>query len=454
MDFKELFEKYQTLLTENKNLREEIKNQREEIKSLKAQLGIEESQGNPDDIFEHKPEPEISEQNHSAQVLDPSVNNGSDSVEKIKLFMSLFRGRDDVYAERWENSKKGTSGYAPACANEWKPGICQKSKTKCVDCKHKDYFVLDEKVIDAHLRGKDLRSNDFRGQDKFIAGIYPMYLDETCYFLAIDFDDGEWQKDVTTLREVCSEFKIPITVERSRSGNGAHMWFFFESPIAASLARKFGSALLTYAMSKRHEITFKSYDRFFPNQDTMPKGGLGHLIALPLQKAARKDNNSVFIDEHFQPFDDQWAFLASIQKLPEDDIEILISKLCQGNELGVLKKDEEEAQKPWETSRIKLLKDDFPQCIEIVKANMLFIPKLSISQRALNHLKRLAAFKNPEFYKAQAMRMPTFDKPRIISCAEETAEYLCLPRGCEADLKAVFEGLGIEVCWIDKTNCD
>jgi hypothetical protein len=130
MDFKELFEKYQTLLTENKNLREEIKNQREEIKSLKAQLGIEESQGNPDDIFEHKPEPEISEQNHSAQVLDPSVNNGSDSVEKIKLFMSLFRGRDDVYAERWENSKKGTSGYAPACANEWKPGICQKSKTK------------------------------------------------------------------------------------------------------------------------------------------------------------------------------------------------------------------------------------------------------------------------------------------------------------------------------------
>lgn len=177
------------------------------------------------------------------------------------------------------------------------------------------------------------------------------------------------------------------------------------------------------------------------------------MIALPLQKAARKNNNSVFIDDHFQPYDDQWAFLSSIRKLSEDDIEILITKLCQGNELGVLKKDEEEAQKPWETSRIKLLKDDFPQDIEIVKANMLFVPKAGISQKALNYFKRLAAFKNPEFYKAQAMRMPTFDKPRIISCSDETTEYLCLPRGCEEDLKAVFEELETEVCWIDKTSC-
>ena len=250
MDFKELFEKYQALLIENKSLREEIK-------SLRAQYDIGKSQGNGDDISEHKPEPEISEQNHSAQISNSSVNNESDSSEKIKLFMLLFRGRDDVYAKRWENPKKGTSGYAPVCANEWKPGICQKSKTKCADCKYKDYLVIDEKVIDAHLRGKDLRSNDFQGQDKFVAGIYPMCLDETCYFLAIDFDDEGWQNDVITLRKVCSEFKIPISVERSRSGKGAHVWFFFEGPIAASLARKLGSAMLTYAMSKRHEIKFK-----------------------------------------------------------------------------------------------------------------------------------------------------------------------------------------------------
>ena len=213
--------------------------------------------------------------------------------------MSLFKGRDDVYAKRWENQKKGTSGYSPFCLNEWKPGLCAKPKATCTDCTHKEYAVLDEKVIDDHLRGRD----------NFVAGIYPLCLDETCYFLAIDFDDGEWQKDISVLREVCSEFNIPIAVERSRSGKGAHAWFFFENPISAALARKFGSALLTYSMSKRHEITFKSYDRFFPNQDIMPKGGLGNLIALPLQKAARNNNNSVFIDDNFEPFNDQWAFL-------------------------------------------------------------------------------------------------------------------------------------------------
>ncbi|MDD5603902.1 MAG: hypothetical protein PHG48_07525 [Eubacteriales bacterium] len=427
MDFEELFRRYQILMSENKNLRNEVENLREEVKSLKAQFDIIQSRNTSDETPEDEPQPVIFTQESVSQGLCPDINNNSDPMAKISLFMSLFRGREDVYARRWENPKKGTSGYAPACANEWRPGICQKAKTKCADCTHKDYLFLDEKVIDAHLRGKDLCSNGPRDQNKFIVGIYPMCLNETCYFLAIDFDAEGWQKDISTLREVCSEHKIPISVERSRSGNGAHMWFFFESPIAASLARKLGSVLLTYAMSKRHEITFKSYDRFFPNQDIMPKGGLGNLIALPLQKAARKDGNSVFIDEHFQPFDDQWAFLASIRKLSEDDVEMLISKLCQDNELGVLKTDEEETQKPWEKSRSKLSKDDFQKSIDIVKANMLFISKIGISQGALNHLKRLAAFKNPEFNRAQAMRMPTFDKPRIISCAEETAEYLCLP---------------------------
>ena len=433
ISFNELFEKYQGLVIENSTLKEEIR-------FLKAQLGIVGARIATDEISEDGSKPEIIAQQTGAEVLSPGISKNADEKEKIRLFMSLFKGRDDVYARRWENNKKGTSGYSPYCLNEWKTGLCAKPKRTCAGCTHRAYAVLDDKVIDDHLRGK------------IVAGIYPMLPDETCWFLAIDFDDGEWQKDIAVLRDVCAEFAIPVSIERSRSGNGSHAWLFFERPIAASLARKLGTSLLTYAMQNRHEITFKSYDRFFPNQDTMPKGGLGNLIALPLQKEARKAKNSEFIDVNFEPYPDQWAFLGTIQRLCEEDVITLTSKLGHGNELGALKTDEEEAQKPWETTKVKLLKTDFPREIEIVKANMLFVPKAGISQRALNHLKRLAAFKNPEFYKNQAMRMPTYGKPRIICCAEETAEYLCLPRGCEQDLREVFAEQGMDVNCLDKTN--
>lgn len=419
MDCQELAEKYQALLAENNNLRAENKR-------LKIQLGI---------IEQRAVIPEKSSEN----IFTSIINQNSKSKDKINLFMSLFRGREDVYAKRWQN-KEGKSGYTPVCLNEWESGLCGKPKVKCSECTHKFYGVLDENIIEEHLKGN------------IIAGIYPMCLDETCYFLSIDFDDESWQKDISALRDVCKEFDIPAAIERSRSGNGAHVWFFFAKQISAALARKFGTALLTYSMTKRHEITFKSYDRFFPNQDTMPKGGLGNLIALPLQMNARKNGNSVFVDENFEPYADQWEFLGMIKKLPEDKVETLIATLCHGNELGSLKKDDEEVQQPWESNNVKLLKHDFPKKVKLIKANMIYILKAGSSQRGLNALKRLAAFKNPMFFKAQAMRMPTFNKPRIISCSDETEEYLCLPRGCEADVKSLFNEFRVDMDWIEKTN--
>jgi hypothetical protein len=443
MDFKALQEKYEQLLLENNGLREEIKR-------LRTELGMdtihEDSQAsNKVSEYLAASDSELFDRHIETKPSAPAeaIDKLSDASAKIRLFQSLFKGRDEVYAKRWENKAKGTAGYSPACGNEWKPGICQKPKIKCSTCKHQDFLPLDDVVVDGHLRGRQ----------NLVVGLYPLLSNETCWFLAIDFDDDGWQKDVTTLREVCYLFGVSVAIERSRSGNGAHAWFFFDNPIAASLARKFGSALLTYAMNKRHELTFKSYDRFFPNQDTMPKGGFGNLIALPLQKAARRNNNSVFIDGHFHPIEDQWAFLSSIQRLSEKNLEELTLKLCHGNELGTLKADDEEATKPWgSTKKLEVNKNDFPEKVEVVKANMLFIPKTGFSSRALNHLKRLAAFKNPEFYKAQAMRFPTFDKPRIISCSNETTEYLCLPRGCETDVKTLFEEMKMIVLWTDKTN--
>ena len=433
MDFEELFDKYQKLLAENKTLKTE--NEAVKVRlGLNGKIESEQVKSSTSNF----PLELVSQEYHHHEAHQ-ELKNLTDPSEKINLFMSLFKGREDVYAKRWQN-KNGRSGYTPVCRNEWKSSLCRKPAVKCFDCPHKAYDVLDEKVIEAHLRGS------------IIAGIYPMCQNDTCYFLAIDFDDDGWQKDISTLREVCFAFDVPIVIERSRSGSGAHAWFFFDNRIPANLARKFGSALLTYSMGRRHEITFKSYDRFFPSQDTMPKGGFGNLIALPLQKSAREQSNSIFIDENFIPYVDQWEFLTKIRKLSEDEISALIPRLCRGNEMGVLKEVDEELVKPWEKDQLKWSKTDFPKEVKLVKANMIYIEKSGISQKALNVLKRLASFKNPEFYKAQAMRMPTYNKPRIISCADETPAYLCLPRGCESDIIGVLAEAGVEAAWADKTN--
>ncbi|MBN1613219.1 MAG: DEAD/DEAH box helicase family protein [Deltaproteobacteria bacterium] len=428
----ELLEKYQALLADNLALREE-----NEI--LKARLGITDP-----------PSPDLRQDDgmqlpraFAAAGLpgknpQPVISEQPDPAEKIRLFMSLFKGREDVYAKRWQN-REGRAGYAPVCRNEWKSGLCRKPAVKCFDCRHQSYGVLDEKVIEAHLRGS------------IVVGLYPLRQDETCRLLAIDFDDDGWKGDCAALREICVAFGVPLALERSRSGNGAHAWFFFEDALPASLARRFGSALLTCAMSRRHELPFKSYDRFFPSQDTLPKGGFGNLIALPLQKAAREEGNSVFLDENFNPYEDQWGFLANVGRLSEEDMAGLIPRLSPGNELGALRKDDEEAERPWETERIRWSGNDFPQEVRIVKANMLYIEKTGIPQRGLNALKRLAAFRNPEFYKAQALRLPTYDKPRIISCSEETPAYLCLPRGCEADVAGLLGEAGVRAVWSDHT---
>jgi len=431
---KDLQTKYQLLLAENRLLKEELN-------AFKAGLGVTGLQQQEEPCHSREPK-NIVLQHSATESPSTNISNRSETAEKIRLFMSLFKGRDDVYAKRWDSKKKGTAGYSPVCLNEWKQGVCDKPKVACSTCVNKLYAPMEAAVVDNHLRGI------------LVAGIYPMLRDETCWFLAIDFDDGDWQKDISTLQDVCMTYGISIVVERSRSGNGGHVWFFFEAPLSATLARKFGTSLLTHATNERHEITFKSYDRFFPNQDTMPKGGLGNLIALPLQKEARLAGNSVFVDRNFEAYPDQWAFLGTIQKLSADDVLALTAQLSPGSELGVVKLDEEEVQKPWEAHRVvELQRSDFPREVEIVKANMLYLPKNGISQRALNRLKRLAVFKNPEFFKHQAMRISTYGMDRIICCADDSADYLCLPRGCEEEMKALLAQQGVSFTCMDKTNC-
>ena len=368
----------------------------------------------------------------------PQITWKSTPQEKIALFRSLFRGREDVYALRYENPKNGKNGYTPVCENKWKPGICDMQKTKCPKCKYRRFAPLTDDAVFRHLSGKDALCRD-------VIGIYPMQPDETTCFLAIDFDDGDWQKDISAVRDVCRSNNIPCVAERSRSGEGGHLWVFFDTPIPAAKARKLGSGLLTEAMKSRHEIKFDSYDRMFPNQDTMPVGGFGNLIALPLQKQAVKRGNSVFVDEYFMSYHDQWAFLSGVQKMCEADVDTAIEVLCHQSELGELyQENPEKTAEPW-----KLIPQDetysLPDTLRIVLANMLYIPKSDLPQNVLNKTKRLACFKNPDFYKAQAMRMPTYGKPRIINLSSEDEKYLMLPRGCQESLTIFLSEHGCKV---------
>ncbi|MBL7178848.1 MAG: DEAD/DEAH box helicase family protein [Desulfobacterales bacterium] len=387
-------------------------------------------------------------------IYKPAIANSSSEEDKIALFRSLFRGREDIFPKRFESLRSAKSGYQPACRNEWIRGICKKPKVKCNECENRDFLPVTDEVIKSHLLGVDLQNKSKRN---FTIGIYPLLLDETCWFLAIDFDKESWIKDVSAFLDTCEYYKVPASLERSRSGNGGHIWIFFSEPIQAQLARKLGSFLITETMEHRPEIGFESYDRFFPSQDTMPQGGFGSLIALPLQKAPKEKGNSLFVNKKFVPYPDQWAYLSSIKRMSCAEVEKIVEKATeQGRILGVkMVASVEENILPWlePPSRLQKetpIKGPLPEKIKLVWGNQIYIEKESLTPSLKNRLIRLAAFQNPEFYKAQAMRFPTFNKPRIIHCCEDFKNHIGLPRGCLDDIKFLLESYEIKVELVDE----
>ncbi len=365
-------------------------------------------------VWQSPPTPEASVQAE----LEPSKLN---TDEKVALFRQLFCGRTDVYPIRWESKTTGKTGYSPACANEWRPGVCEKPRIKCTDCGNREFIPLSDAVIYDHLAGEKT------------LGVYPLLTDDTCRFLAVDFDEAEWKDDVLAFAQSCHDLGIPIALEVSRSGKGAHAWIFFANSVSARDARRLGNAIISHTCARTRQLKLTSYDRLFPNQDTMPKGGFGNLIALPLQKKPRENGGSVFVDTALRPYPDQWAFLASIKLMPPHEIEPTILRATNGvHPLDVTFIDEEDNKEPWKrrTTASKKLPGSMPASLKITLSNLIYFEKSQVPQTLANRLIRLAAFQNPEFYKAQAMRFTVWDKPRVIGCAQNYPNHIALPRGC------------------------
>ena len=381
------------------------------------------------------------------------MNQRSPAKTKIALFRSLFRGREDVYPRRFQSRKTGRAGYSPACGNEWVPGICEKPRIKCSECPHQRFLPVTDEAIQWHLKGDD------HGRD-FVMGVYPMLPDETCFFLAADFDKTNWQEDVAAFWETCRQMNLPVALERSRSGKGGHIWFFFNEAVPANLARKMGAHILTETMERRPDVGLDSYDRFFPNQDTLPQGGFGNLIALPLQKRPRESGNSVFLDERFRVFPDQWEILSSMRRISRGEVEERVRLAeAKGQVIGVrlAPQDAEDETTPWMAPPSRRRKEapiagPLPKTLDLTLGNQIYIAKEALSPALRNRLIRLAAFQNPEFYKAQAMRLSTFDKPRIIACAEDHPQHVGLPRGCLDDLLQNLSALNIKTVIHDQRN--
>ena len=367
------------------------------------------------------------------------VTSRSPARDKIALFRSLFRGREDVYPKRWENGKKGKSGYALVCANEWAPRVCGKPRIKCGACPSQAFREVTDEAIDGHLRGRHT------------IGVYAMLADDTCRFLAADFDKANWRRDAGAFLEACRLKEVPAALERSRSGNGAHVWIFFAEPVSGALARRLGAHLVFETMERNPDIGFESYDRFFPSQDTVPAGGFGSLIALPLQGGPREGGNSLFLDDSFVPLADQWAFLSSLRRLSLAEATAIVDEAGrQGRVVGLRLPLDEEDDEPWTAppSRKRPLRGiagPLPERIDAVLGDQLYVPRAGLPPGLVNRLIRLAAFQNPAFYSAQAIRRSTYGIPRIVACAELLSRHIALPRGCREAMECLLAELDIVV---------
>lgn len=379
-----------------------------------------------------------------------------DVTDKIAsdFFMMFCRGRKDLYDLRYTNPKTGKNGYYTQCFNRWDRGchIQKKDGVRCKDCELRAYKPVTLPLIKAHMNGTDPNGND-------VVAIYPMLENNLCQLLVFDFDnhakgaeqedyaniDDRWKEEINALRRICKNLDVDAVVERSRSGCGAHLWIFFKEMIPARLARKFGFALLEKGAESVNLKSFKYYDRMIPTQDALPEGGLGNVIALPLQGMALKSGNSAFVDENWNAYEDQLKVLAGTRRLTRQEIEDYLSLWYS---TGFTSEDNG-TDAPWDKNS-KIEAGSVKGVVRIVLADRIYIDSSGMSNKTKRQLRRMATFSNKQYFQNQAMDMPNYDESRFIYLGSDEGKYIVLPRGLREDILKKFDNAGIRYKIEDK----
>ena len=379
-----------------------------------------------------------------------------DVTDKIAsdFFMMFCRGRKDVYDLRYTNPKTGKNGYYTQCFNRWDRGchIQKKDGVRCKDCELRAYKPVTLSLIKAHMNGTDPNGND-------VVAIYPMLENNLCQLLVFDFDnhakgaeqedyaniDDGWKEEINALRRICKNLDVDAVVERSRSGRGAHLWIFFKEMVPARLARRFGFALLEKGAESVNLKSFKYYDRMIPTQDVLPEGGLGNVIALPLQGMALKSGNSAFIDENWNAYEDQLNVLAGTRRLTRQGIEDYLSLWYSTGSIS----EDNGTDAPWDKNS-EIEAGSVKGVVRIVLADRIYIDSTGMSNKTKRQLRRMATFSNKQYFQNQAMDMPNYDESRFIYLGSDEGKYIVLPRGLREDILKKFDNAGIRYKIEDK----
>ena len=393
-----------------------------------------------------------SERIPSIKLKDPRILSSASSAQKASFMLELFSPRKDIYATR-EYNREGKTTYYPKCMNFWKDGCYRKDQSKkglpCHDCPLNEKIPLDSNII---KNGNFLNSNE---QGKGAIGIYPLKPGNVTRFIAIDLDEADWRKASRSILVTARDIGIAMAIEKSFSGNGAHLWVFFSEDIPATDARKLAMLLIDRTKERDNTLSITSYDRLFPSQDALSGNGYGNLILMPLVASAVARGCTLFLDDEFKPYPlkEQIPYLSSLPLHSPQDINTFIN-ILNSEEFKLEISSEEKLNPSWSKWIPKISKNDILAPLVIYRSSGISFDKKALSTKAQEALRRIATISNPVYYKELARRDGAlFNISSRIPLYEENERVLKLPRALYEVVAKLFKTLHIPYTEEDHRIC-